>query len=325
MDRPDDASDRTLVDVSCPVCGSRENVLYERVPDRFHLEEGDVYRLVRCVGCDLVFLNPRPAAERFGEFYPENGYLPFLSAGGRRSLFERAYVVMRDFNNSWKRRRIEKRARGRKLLDVGCATGEFLAEMRRAGWKVLGVEVDAAAAERAREAFGLEVVHGRLEDLETGKGPFDVITMWHVVEHVGDPAGILARARRLLDPEGLLVVAVPNHDSVDRKAYGRDWIAYDVPRHLQHFTLATLTRLARGAGFEPAACRSLPIDAPFNALMSETLRWRRVEAGPLRKAAGLAAAAGVAMRSLVAGARGAGWGEEFGASTLLTFWNLQRD
>jgi 2-polyprenyl-3-methyl-5-hydroxy-6-metoxy-1,4-benzoquinol methylase len=216
---------------------------------------------------------------------------------------------------------VERIARSRgTLLDVGCGTGEFLREMRRAGWTVRGVESDEGAARHARGRHGLDVVCGDIHDVGPSDGTFDVVTMWHVLEHLASPQRALALIRGVLKPRGLAVIAVPNVESVDAAVYGSDWNAYDAPRHLHHFSFEVLDRLCRDAGLELSRRRSLPADAAYNAFSSEALRWRRRGTGLAGRGAGVGRAAFVAARSLVAVAPFRRGSAPFSGSTLLTFW-----
>jgi SAM-dependent methyltransferase len=149
-----------------------------------------------------------------------------------------------------KREIVLRHKRGGNLLDVGCATGDFLSLMSEDGrWKVFGVETDAEAAGCAARIDGAEVWCGRAEEVEYPPSTFDVVTMWHALEHLHDPKRALTRVRRALRHDGVLVVAVPVLDSFDARFFGRYWSGYDVPRHLSTFSMATLSRMLVSAGF----------------------------------------------------------------------------
>jgi 2-polyprenyl-3-methyl-5-hydroxy-6-metoxy-1,4-benzoquinol methylase len=138
---------------------------------------------------------------------------------------------------------------GERLLDVGCGNGEYLDNMRRAGWEVTGVEPDEESVRMGRSHFGLEIHHGVLEDVCLPEGTFDVITMQHVVEHLSDPVQTLQSAYSLLRPGGRLVVVTPNVDSLARRLFSRHWASWDPPRHLFLFSNRTLRRALTEAGF----------------------------------------------------------------------------
>ncbi|MGH7492084.1 MAG: class I SAM-dependent methyltransferase, partial [bacterium] len=172
---------------------------------------------------------------------------------------------------SWKRKLLSRFCATGSLLDAGCGTGEFLNEMRRAGWKVHGLERDAAASAWAREHLELPVDTGSLHDLDSIHSSFDAITLWHVLEHLYDPRTALEILNRRLEAKGFLVVAVPNAAALDARIYRQNWIALDAPRHVNHFTLETLAGCAHLAGFTLRWWQQLPLDAFFNTLMSEKL------------------------------------------------------
>jgi SAM-dependent methyltransferase len=139
---------------------------------------------------------------------------------------------------------------GGTMLDVGCGGGDFLALMQaERHWQVAGLEPNAAAVRYAREARHLNVQVGQLPADTLPSQSFDVITMWHVLEHVPDPAQVLAEVRRLLRPAGVLIVGVPLSDSVEAQWFGANWAGYDVPRHLVTFTRSSLLLLAERSGF----------------------------------------------------------------------------
>jgi 2-polyprenyl-3-methyl-5-hydroxy-6-metoxy-1,4-benzoquinol methylase len=127
---------------------------------------------------------------------------------------------------------------------VGCATGDFLSEMRRQpGWSVVGVEPSPAAGRYAHDQVGLTVVTGTLNDAAFADASFDAVTMWDVLEHVYIPREVIAEAARILRPGGVLVVNHPNTESIDRRLFGRLWVGYELPRHIYLYPPAMLRRL----------------------------------------------------------------------------------
>src|SRR5262249_10576488 len=140
-------------------------------------------------------------------------------------------------------------------LDFGCGGGSYLRRMHGAGWQVVGLDVSAAAVERVRTDLGLPALAGTLPHPLLEPAGFDVVTMWHSLEHVHDPPAVLREGRRLLVPGGRLLVAVPNIDSLAFRWFGPAWYALDLPRHLTHFTPRTLTLMLQQAGFRPGPVR----------------------------------------------------------------------
>ena len=121
------------------------------------------------------------------------------------------------------------------MLDVGCATGIFLDGMRSLGWQAQGVEPSQVAADYAQQRFGLDVFQGRLEDAGFADASFDAVTLWDVLEHVHEPRQVLDEIARILRPGGVLVLSLPNPDSLEARLIGRFWLGWDLPRHLNLF------------------------------------------------------------------------------------------
>ena len=144
-----------------------------------------------------------------------------------------------------------------RLLDFGCGGGSFLVRMAEQGWKVTGLDASVGAVRLIREELGLRALVGSLPHPELEPGSFDMITMWHSLEHVHRPADILAESARLLVPGGRLIVAVPNIASWPAAWFGRDWFGLDLPRHLMHFTPDTLREMIARAGFDVEEVRPI--------------------------------------------------------------------
>jgi len=263
-------ADVTFETVACPLCGSPEHLPERELRDRFDTIPGEVYTVVRCSECRLLFVNPRPNAASMSVFYEAEGYDPFLSSGGRRSVFATVYRLARRFTVRSKATRATRgMLRTGRVLDVGCATGEFLVELRRRGWQVSGVEPGPEAAKFARETYGLSVWDGTALDVPPETEPFELVTLWHVLEHVHALREVLERLRNLLTDGGRLVIAVPNPLSSDARAYGTNWVAWEAPRHLYHFEPAVMLDLLERAGFRAERRGALAFDAFYHSLLSE--------------------------------------------------------
>ncbi|MCX6374000.1 MAG: class I SAM-dependent methyltransferase [Actinobacteria bacterium] len=217
-----------------------------RAGDR--LAPGDPRRhtVVRCLGCGLAYLRPRPTREATGRCYPES-----YSGSGRGGLVEALEAAYRRRQHGEVARWLAGRRplRGR-LLDVGCGAGELLATLRADGWSVQGVEPQALGAAEARDRHGLNVLSGRFEEVALPEGSYEVIVFSGVCEHLHDPVAELRRARALLAPGGLVAVLfLPMLDSPEARLLGPRWMALDLPRHLTHFEEATFAEMATKAGF----------------------------------------------------------------------------
>jgi len=267
--------------VACPVCGHAEYRKYLRVPDRFKPEKGYQFSLVACGACEFVFLNPRPCPGSIGAYYGDEAYQPFLSRKEGRSLWDALYAMVRSRAVRNKRRKIEQWQASGRLLDVGCGTGEFLDEMQRHGWEVAGIEKDEAAAAFAGSAYGLNVETSDLQACSLPDSSCDVITLWHVLEHLYGPADALRKAAALLKPDGLLLVAVPNIASLDFRFYRENWVALDAPRHFHHFRQADMERLCDAAGLALVDTHQMVLDAFYNCILSEALKVRMEQRSPI--------------------------------------------
>jgi SAM-dependent methyltransferase len=250
---------------TCPLCGSSGDPLYEGLTDRLYGVPGQ-WRIQKCRSepCGLLWLDPRPTLRDIGKAYAEY----FTHDGRSRNkvrpgLFSRiAELRGRFLRKLWLVGTGQKHVRraadlmyldgikpGR-LLEIGCGNGRRLAQLRDHGWQVEGQEVDAKAAQFARERLGLTVHEGLITDLDLEPESYDAIILSHVIEHVHDPIGLLAEARRLLKPKGVLTATTPNAVGLGHRVFGVNWYGLDSPRHLFLFSPRTLDTVARRAGFD---------------------------------------------------------------------------
>jgi SAM-dependent methyltransferase len=211
----------------CPLCASPEHERLFIARDRLVGLPGE-FPVVRCNDCGFVFLNPRPVAQALSAYYPDS-YYPI----DETSETPEAITVARGLL-----RRIERARPGRRLriLDAGCGTGLFLKFARDAGHDVHGVELSESAVAYGRHVYGLPLETGTIESADLPNAAFDVVTMWHVLEHMVDPVEALRVVERVLKPGGLLLFGVPNIASLEANLFGRRWFSLDAPRHLVHFS-----------------------------------------------------------------------------------------
>lgn len=214
------------------------------------------FRLVQCSECGLVYVNPRPNPQELQGYYSKEYYESNWSVVGE--LDSRLFL---DLN-----RRIEYVGRYKKsgrVLDVGCGSGDFLGEMKAIGWDVYGVDASRSACDRAVAKIGTNIYCGSLDDCHFVGEFFDVVTMWHVLEHVDDPNATIKEIGRILKNDGLLILEVPNIDSPIYKATRQYYSALDVPRHLIHFSLKTIERLIVRNGFRIIMVNSQTLEMPL--------------------------------------------------------------
>lgn len=223
--------------VPCPACGRPESEILFEGADLLHGCPG-VFPVRRCVTCGAFYISPRPSPAEMTSFYPDE-YGPHTTpdSGRRRDIAQRVALLERLVSG-----------RGR-ALDIGCATGSFLKELRARGWEASGVEPHAAAVARARETPGLDVRQGALEDARFPAGHFDLVCFWHTLEHVPDPRATLAEAARVARPGAVLLACLPDPESRIARWFGRYWVGWDVPRHLCLFPRRVLARLFDETGW----------------------------------------------------------------------------
>jgi SAM-dependent methyltransferase len=207
---------------------------------------GETFQIAHCRACAQVVTVPVPA--NIGKYYPA-GY--YGDAGGRRFpavmewLQEKLYV--------WRSRQVLRRLKQKnaRVLDIGCGRGQLLRAFRQAGCDVTGTEFFDDACRFAREVLHIPVKVGLLHEINFTDASFDVVTMWHVLEHVSDPRPTLAEVERILRPGGVFMVAVPNFGSPEARLTKASWFHLDMPRHLSHHTPATLAESLGQAGLAP--------------------------------------------------------------------------
>ncbi|NTW52172.1 MAG: class I SAM-dependent methyltransferase [Chlorobiaceae bacterium] len=263
--------------VPCPISGDRDFTPLLEAPDRF-APSAPSWSLVRSSSSGLVMLNPRPEATQASKYYPEQSYDPFLHRGNCRNLRDRAYLYVGSLLLKAKAgivmKGLHKPAGSVRVLEAGCSTGRLLLRLNRDYEIPLpnlwGIEPDRQAAAVATAA-GLRNISGAdLAETEFDNR-FDRIVFWHVLEHLHRIEEALDKAHDLLEPDGVLVIALPNIDSDDAGRYGAHWIAIDAPRHLYHFTPETLTRLLGKHGFSVLDITAFVPDAIYNVWYSEKL------------------------------------------------------
>lgn len=248
--------------VDCNFCGGSDSELVSRGPDLLLNIPGD-FRLVCCRHCGLIYQNPQLSRDELAKHYPDS-YLPYQTEKGesRESALARLSRNHGVNRQCW---RVENKvSTSGSLLDIGCATGTFIKAMAQRGWRVRGIEPSPFASAYARDVLELDVQTGTLDAFESDE-PFDVVTLWDVLEHVHDPMATLARANRLLKPGGLLVVSLPNPTSIERTIFKDSWVGWERPRHLFLFTPKIMKAYLRKAGFALKTIES------FNGRLSLTL------------------------------------------------------
>ena len=249
---------------TCPWCGKPSEKRYLRLKDYFLTQEE--FEIMECENCGLLFTSPRPASEVIGRYYQSEEY--YSHQENKNGLVPRIYEKVKTINL---RNKVHMAVGGLpegKLLDIGCGVGDFLCQVKNNGWEVAGIEPSDDAKNIAESRLGFRPL-APFESTKLKDGSFDVITLWHVLEHVDDLKTQTSEIQRLLKPGGRLVIALPNYQSFDCQYFNEKWAAWDVPRHLNHFSPGTLHRIVGSMGFTAIDTKKLVWDAYYISFLSE--------------------------------------------------------
>ncbi len=258
-DPPDRTSDPGVRwdESPCPLCAAADDEpLFEAAdPTPSPGEPARRFLVVRCRQCRMVFTNPRPDADDIHRFYPAD-YRPHRPRKPAHARKPHPFERLLGRPSAERRGALPWAGVGR-LLDFGCGGGSFLKRMADHGWDVTGVDNSPTAVQAVTAELGLKAVVGSLPHADLRPSSFEVVTMWHSLEHVHDPLAVLREAYHLLIPGGRLVVACPNIDSWAFRRYAESWFGLDLPRHLTHFTPPTLSRMLQTAGLRVTDVRGV--------------------------------------------------------------------
>jgi 2-polyprenyl-3-methyl-5-hydroxy-6-metoxy-1,4-benzoquinol methylase len=253
----------------CPLCSSKEIFPFLNCTD--HLVSKKEFEIYKCSGCDFIFTQNYPEESETDYYYKSDDYISHSDTN--KNIIDKTYQVVRNIMLVRKKRIIEKilKLASGCILDIGSGTGHFLNTMYKAGWEISGVEINLKAREYAKSKFNLDLISPESIKMLSDNS-FDCITLWHVLEHFHDPDKYFEEIRRLLKPEGVGIIALPNCNSFDSKHFGKDWAAYDLPRHLWHFSPVTFSLFADKNSFSISELFYLPFDVFYISILSEKHR-----------------------------------------------------
>ncbi len=241
---------------------------YLKIKD--HSVSGETFELIENKAFGFLETHPQPSKEKLPDYYQSEDYISHTDT--KRNLFEKAYHLVRTFTlnrklsliNSY----VSKTSKEKKVLDIGCGTGDFLQTAQKNDWIVSGIEPNDDARTIANEKTNDSVFN--IEHLlEFKDHSFDVITLWHVLEHLPNLEEHVNLLKKLLKPEGRIIIAVPNYKSYDAKKYKEFWAAYDAPRHLWHFNKMAMSKLFSKVLMKVEKIKPMWFDAFYVCLLSE--------------------------------------------------------
>lgn len=250
---------------NCPVCGSP--AIKAVLSARDHTVSGESFTILECDSCSLRFTQDVPDPAAIGPYYKSENYISHTNTS--KGFINGLYQFVRKRTLKQKRKLVERTTglKKGKLLDIGSGTGGFVQEMMANGWEVTGLEPDVDARKVARETFQTELKEiSRLFELAPGN--YDAITLWHVLEHVHELHRYIVQMKSLLKETGRIFIAVPNYTSRDTVIYKEHWAAYDVPRHLYHFSPASMNKLMEQHGMKVLAYRPMWYDSFYISMLS---------------------------------------------------------
>lgn len=250
----------------CPLCGNNQFNHHMDCIDYY--ASGETFKICQCKACGFLFTQDAPIESQIGRYYETPTYISHSDT--HKGLINSIYHLVRKrmLHRKYKLiTRLTGLSNGR-LLDIGTGTGYFPNYMQQKGWTVEAIEKSAQARTFAKEHFALNVYDDTYLTRLTDK-KFDVITLWHVLEHLEPINDVWKVFYKLLTDNGILIIAVPNSNSYDAKRYNEYWAAYDVPRHLWHFTPNTMQQFGAKHDFILAEQQPMPFDAFYISMLSE--------------------------------------------------------
>ncbi|TDK44123.1 class I SAM-dependent methyltransferase [Algoriphagus formosus] len=247
----------------CPLCKSGHFLNYQTIKD-FSVSQED-FILCHCQECNLIFTNPRPGKKSIAKYYEFDEY--YSHSDDSNSLISKIYNQVRQINIKKKYKLISSLGTDKSILDIGCGTGELLKFFQSKNWKVSGIEPSKTARKLAEEKLKVQIDE-KLENIPSSE-KFDIITLFHVLEHVHGLRKAVKSVINLLKSDGYILIALPNHQSPDALKYKEYWAGWDVPRHLYHFDTKSFDNLANKFNLQIVERYPMTFDSYYVSLLSE--------------------------------------------------------
>ncbi len=261
---------------SCPVCGFRKILPVLSVKD--YTVSHEHFEIWECKHCTLRFTQNIPELEEIGFYYQSENYISHSDT--KEGFTNKLYHKVRQ-RTLIQKKQLVKGLTGKKtgsILDIGCGTGAFLNTMQKGNWKITGLEPDETARMKALKLYGLHLYNSEMIYSQPPES-FDAITMWHVLEHVHDLHGYMNQIKSLLKPGGTFFVAVPNYTCYDEDIYKEFWAGYDVPRHLYHFSPASMKELLSLHSLSVISMKPMWYDSFYVSMLSEKYKTGKTNLG----------------------------------------------
>ena len=254
-----------LKNIRAFVAQNKPKIPFKKVKD--HSVSGEFFQLIENTEYGFLETTPQPSAEALPDYYKSEDYISHTDS--KRNLFESVYHVVRKISLKQKLKLINSfNSKEKNLLDIGCGTGDFLQVAKQNRWSVSGIEPNAQARAIANNKTNNSVFEID-QLLKFQPASFDVISLWHVLEHLPNLEEQIQIFKKLLKPNGTLIIAVPNYKSYDAKYYKEFWAAFDVPRHLWHFNKESISKLVSKVSMEVVQIKPMYFDAFYVSLLSE--------------------------------------------------------
>tara|TARA_B110000467_G_scaffold14473_1_gene12474 strand:+ start:1014 stop:1880 length:867 start_codon:yes stop_codon:yes gene_type:complete len=244
--------------VNCIICDSDMNVPFIKISDRF---SSKVFQVVKCK-CNFKYLSPRPEFSEMDSYYKNDNYEPHRAQ--IKSFFDTLYRWVQKYSLKWKYAHISKFIKSGSLLDIGGGGGEFCSYYQSKGWEV-SLQDSNKKARSSAESNSI-TTFASLSKIKNKQ--FDLITLWHSLEHIHEIKKLFTEINKLINTDGLLVIAVPNQGAPERKWFKGQWAPWDAPRHLYHFNYEQLSILLLKYGWTVQYSKTMLQDTPYNILLS---------------------------------------------------------
>ncbi len=250
----------------CPVCESE--LINDFISAKDYTVSGEVFKIVICNECTHLFTQNVALQNDIGKYYKSENYISHSDT--QVGIINKLYHAIRKRTVASKKSLINKETKKLhgKILDIGCGTGAFLQTMTDAGWHCTGLEPDDAARKKVLELYKIEARPSH-EIFDLPHNYYDAITMWHVLEHVHQLNEYIEQLKNMLSDNGKIFIAVPNYTSYDAQHYGQHWAAYDVPRHLYHFSPKSMHHLLKQHGLKIIKIKPMWYDSFYVSMLSE--------------------------------------------------------